>query len=241
MQVQKSVKSWIQNFMREKVSAFNDGTSVFDLYSGFMFYTALIGGSILMVIGAILDSFIVYAIVYTITLSKLVSLSVSITFCFLIQVFLSSSVVLTSVTLLRGKFKSKGYRTLTTTTALLVVISLLSTLYLSWQSQSLVRVVKTPPTPLVHNASFWKEKQDVKEKSAALLRMTKAYSKGEYKRVPWKSLTLVVAVFAYIVNPLDVIPDILPVAGFADDFSLLLWLVQNLGVEIEEFMIWEKS
>jgi hypothetical protein len=75
-------------------------------------------------------------------------------------VFLSSSVVLTSVTLLRGKFKAKGYRTLTTTTALLVVISLLSTLYLSWQSQSLVRVVKTPPTPMVHNASFWKEKQD---------------------------------------------------------------------------------
>ena len=49
---------------------------------------------------------------------------------------------------------------------------------------------------MVRLRSFWKEKQEVKEKSAALLRMTKAYSKGEYKHVPWKSLTLVVAVFA---------------------------------------------
>jgi uncharacterized membrane protein YkvA (DUF1232 family) len=102
-------------------------------------------------------------------------------------------------------------------------------------------IVTRTASRMVRLRSFWKEKQDVKEKSAALLRMTKAYSQGEYKRVPWKSLTLVVAVFAYIVNPLDVIPDILPVAGFADDFSLLLWLVQNLGVEIDEFMIWEKS
>jgi uncharacterized membrane protein YkvA (DUF1232 family) len=94
---------------------------------------------------------------------------------------------------------------------------------------------------MVRLRSFWNEKQEVKEKSAALLRMTKAYSKGEYKRVPWKSLTLVVAVFAYIINPIDVIPDFIPAAGFADDFSLLLWLINSLGGELDEFMLWEKS
>ncbi len=102
-------------------------------------------------------------------------------------------------------------------------------------------VLTRTATRLIRLRSFWKEKEDVKEKSYALLRMTKAYTSGSYKRIPWKTIVLVVGVFGYIINPVDVIPDIIPVAGFADDFSLLLWLVQNLGSEIDEFIVWEKS
>ncbi|HMQ01186.1 MAG TPA: DUF1232 domain-containing protein [Cyclobacteriaceae bacterium] len=94
---------------------------------------------------------------------------------------------------------------------------------------------------MIRLRTFWINKEGIKEKSYALLRMTKAYTSGKYKRVPLKTLVLVVAVFAYLINPLDVVPDVIPAAGFADDFSLLLWLINSMGSEIDEFMLWEQS
>jgi uncharacterized membrane protein YkvA (DUF1232 family) len=81
----------------------------------------------------------------------------------------------------------------------------------------------------------------VKEKFFTLGRMLRAYSQGEYRAIPWKSLLLIVAALVYFINPIDIIPDVMPVVGFSDDFAVLYMVYKSVGDDIEKFLLWEKS
>ncbi|MHA8066798.1 YkvA family protein [Aquirufa sp. ROCK2-A2] len=65
--------------------------------------------------------------------------------------------------------------------------------------------------------------------------MIKAYVKGEYKKIPVKTLVKMAAVLFYFVSPFDFIPDFLPFIGFADDLALLLWVAKSIKTELDEF------
>jgi len=81
----------------------------------------------------------------------------------------------------------------------------------------------------------------IQEKFFMLGRLTKAYATGRYRGIPWKSLLVVLAAFLYFINPLDLVPDAIPVLGFSDDFSVLLWVYNSVKTEVDKFLIWEKS
>lgn len=75
----------------------------------------------------------------------------------------------------------------------------------------------------------------------ALTRMLKAWIKGDYKNVSTKSMIAVAAALIYFVNPLDFIPDFIPIIGKLDDIFILGYLVKTLNKDIERFMVWEKE
>jgi uncharacterized membrane protein YkvA (DUF1232 family) len=81
----------------------------------------------------------------------------------------------------------------------------------------------------------------VKEKFFTLGRLLRAYAQGEYRTVPWKSLLLIVAAILYFINPIDVIPDLLPIIGLSDDFAVLFMVYKSIGDDINKFLSWEKS
>lgn len=80
-----------------------------------------------------------------------------------------------------------------------------------------------------------------KEKFFVLGRLIKAYALGEYREVPWKTILLIVAAVIYFVNPLDLVPDIIPLTGLTDDFAVLIWVYNSVSNEIEKFLEWEKN
>ncbi|AKD57548.1 YkvA family protein [Spirosoma radiotolerans] len=80
-----------------------------------------------------------------------------------------------------------------------------------------------------------------REQLGVVTRLIRAYASGEYRQLPWKTLTSIVAVLLYFVNPLDIIPDILPIVGFADDIALVGWLFSSMGSDIEKFRQWEQT
>ena len=82
---------------------------------------------------------------------------------------------------------------------------------------------------------------DVREKFYILGRLIKAYATGQYREIPWKTLLIVVAAVIYFVNPIDLVPDLIPLLGFTDDFGILLWVYQSVSGEIDKFLTWEKS
>ena len=74
-----------------------------------------------------------------------------------------------------------------------------------------------------------------------MVRMVKAYISGQYKVIPWKSIIIIVAVLIYFLMPLDLIADFLPVTGYVDDFSLIIWAFNHLRDDINTFEWWEQN
>lgn len=83
--------------------------------------------------------------------------------------------------------------------------------------------------------------ENVKGKFLLLGRLVKAYATGKYRDVPWKSVLIILAAIIYFINPIDFIPDVVPVLGFSDDFGVLLWVYNSVSKEVDKFLTWEKS
>jgi uncharacterized membrane protein YkvA (DUF1232 family) len=81
----------------------------------------------------------------------------------------------------------------------------------------------------------------VKEKLHVFSRLTTAYASGRYRAVPWKTVMTILAGIIYFLNPLDLIPDLIPIMGLTDDVGVLVWVYNSVSGEIEKFLAWEKT
>ena len=93
------------------------------------------------------------------------------------------------------------------------------------------------------NSGHWSpvQRRMIRDKFMVLGRMAKAYALGRYRVVPWKVILVLLAAVIYFLNPLDLIPDLIPIVGFTDDFAIMLWVYNAIGVEVEKFLEWEQS
>lgn len=83
--------------------------------------------------------------------------------------------------------------------------------------------------------------KDIKGNLQLMIRFISAYAKGEYRDVAGKSMATIVGVLVYFISPLDLIPDVLPLLGIADDVALVVWMFNVLEKEISKFSDWEKK
>jgi uncharacterized membrane protein YkvA (DUF1232 family) len=72
-----------------------------------------------------------------------------------------------------------------------------------------------------------------------LVRLVVAYARGNYRDIPPDSLALIVAGLVYVVSPLDLIPDAIPVGGFMDDAVVIGWVIKSVRQELDGFRAWE--
>ena len=79
------------------------------------------------------------------------------------------------------------------------------------------------------------------EKINVLVEMLGAYVKGEYKKIPKKTLILLVAALIYLVNPFDLIPDFIPGIGYVDDAGVIIFVFQSIYEDIQKFEKWKES
>jgi len=75
----------------------------------------------------------------------------------------------------------------------------------------------------------------------AVCRLLKAWSKGDYQSVPWKTIVLSLATIIYFLNPFDVAPDFIPGVGYLDDAVVLGFVVNSIKKELEKFLRWESE
>ena len=74
-----------------------------------------------------------------------------------------------------------------------------------------------------------------------LFRMIKAWVKGDYTSVPWRTLVFGVALLLYFLNPIDIIPDFIPFIGFLDDVALAIIVFNSIRSDLKTFEKWEES
>lgn len=75
----------------------------------------------------------------------------------------------------------------------------------------------------------------IKNDLGTVVELLKAWTRGEYREVPWTTLLLGTGAVIYFVNPFDAIPDILPAAGLLDDASVLGFVLASVKNDIEKF------
>ena len=78
-----------------------------------------------------------------------------------------------------------------------------------------------------------------KEKLKLLLEILQQYRKGYYRKIPWRSVAAITFTLLYIINPLDMIPDVLPILGYVDDISVFMGLLKLIDQDIDEYEDWK--
>jgi uncharacterized membrane protein YkvA (DUF1232 family) len=73
----------------------------------------------------------------------------------------------------------------------------------------------------------------------AMLRLVRAYSRGEYRAVSQDGLLSIIAALSYLVDPYDLIPDEVPFLGFIDDATVVAFAVRASREDLDDFMTWE--
>jgi len=74
-----------------------------------------------------------------------------------------------------------------------------------------------------------------------LWRFVRAWREREYRNVPWKSLIMAIAGLLYFLDPIDIIPDFIPVVGYLDDGVVLTFVAKAIHSDLERFREWEKT
>ncbi|ADB34898.1 protein of unknown function DUF1232 [Kribbella flavida DSM 17836] len=70
---------------------------------------------------------------------------------------------------------------------------------------------------------------DVVERARALPRLLKAARSGEYPGLPTSRMALWGFALLYLVSPIDVLPELLPIIGVADDAGVAVWLFTSVS------------
>jgi len=75
----------------------------------------------------------------------------------------------------------------------------------------------------------------------AMLRLIRAYYRGEYRMVAQSALLSIIAAMSYFVDPFDLIPDEIPFLGFLDDATVIAFAVGRTRQTLDDFMTWETA
>ena len=99
-----------------------------------------------------------------------------------------------------------------------------------------------------------KEEEKLKEKlkdSSPLERFTtdvilfislvKDYSQGNYRDIPYKTISAVVFGLVYIINPLDIVPDFIPAIGHIDDALIIAFCLKLVEKDLHKYQAWKQA
>jgi len=68
-----------------------------------------------------------------------------------------------------------------------------------------------------------------------------AWRRGEYRKIPTRSIVTIIATIIYFVSPIDLVPDFLLGLGIVDDAAVIGFVLKQITVDLERFRIWKEN
>ncbi len=72
-----------------------------------------------------------------------------------------------------------------------------------------------------------------------LISIVRDYWSGEYRAVPWWAISAIVFTLLYVVSPIDLIPDFIPVIGYMDDAAVVSVCLMLVEQELHTYKKWK--
>lgn len=74
-----------------------------------------------------------------------------------------------------------------------------------------------------------------------MLSMVKDYWKGAYREIPYWAISAVSLALLYVLNPADVIPDVIVGVGYLDDATVVAFCLKLVQRELERYEEWQAA
>lgn len=71
--------------------------------------------------------------------------------------------------------------------------------------------------------------------------MIRDYRSRTYRDIPAWALAAVAFGLLYMINPAELIPDVIPVVGYLDDVAVMALVLKLVKIELEKYAAWRKA
>lgn len=75
----------------------------------------------------------------------------------------------------------------------------------------------------------------------SLVSLVRNYAKKEYSEIPIGSIVAIISALIYVLSPIDIIPDVIPGAGYIDDALVIATCMKLVKADVDEYLEWRKS
>ena len=72
-----------------------------------------------------------------------------------------------------------------------------------------------------------------------LMSLVKDYYQGNYRNIPYKTISAAVVGLLYVINPIDIIPDFIPFIGHLDDALVLKFCLKLIEKDLVKYKTWK--
>ena len=74
-----------------------------------------------------------------------------------------------------------------------------------------------------------------------LFNLVRDYASGEYREIPFNIVAAVGAALLYVLSPIDLIPDFIPVIGYLDDAAVIAFCLSLIERDLAAYKVWKNS
>lgn len=74
-----------------------------------------------------------------------------------------------------------------------------------------------------------------------MISLIKSYIKKEYSDIPTGTVVAVISALVYWLSPVDLVPDIIPGAGYIDDAAVVAFCLTSVGKDVEKYRKWRED
>jgi uncharacterized membrane protein YkvA (DUF1232 family) len=72
-----------------------------------------------------------------------------------------------------------------------------------------------------------------------LFNLLRDYANGNYREVPFNVVAAIGGALLYVLSPLDLIPDFIPIVGYLDDAAVIAFCLNLIEKDLISYKVWK--